>query len=81
MAMMGEDVLEGLQENIHQIGHIQFADCPGRHEPDTAQIPYEQIFHGLSKVLMRAILRQNINLKWLKSVIYMEKYFSDDVNI
>lgn len=44
MAMMGEDVLEGLQENIHQIGHIQFADCPGRHEPDTAQIPYEQIF-------------------------------------
>lgn len=63
MAMMGEDVLEGLQENIHQIGHIQFADCPGRHEPDTAQIPYEQIFHGLSKVLMRAILRQNINLK------------------
>ena len=27
MAMMGEDVLEGLQENINLIGHIQFADC------------------------------------------------------
>lgn len=63
MAMMGEDVLEGLQENIHQIGHIQFADCPGRHEPDTAQIPYEQIFLGLSKALMRVTLRQNTSLK------------------
>lgn len=49
MAMMGEDVLEGLQENIHQIGHIQFADCPGRHEPDTAQIPYEQIFSWIKQ--------------------------------
>lgn len=63
MAMMGEDVLEGLQENIHQIGHIQFADCPGRHEPDTAQIPYEQIFHGLNKARMTVTLQQNINLK------------------
>ena len=29
MAMMGEDVLEALKENIAEIGHIQFADCPG----------------------------------------------------
>ena len=28
MAMMGEDVLIALQENIDWIGHIQFADCP-----------------------------------------------------
>lgn len=26
MAMMGEDVLSALQENIQDIGHIQFAD-------------------------------------------------------
>ena len=43
MAMMGEDVLSALQENIDWIGHIQFADCPGRHEPDTAQIDYSSI--------------------------------------
>ncbi|WP_291370105.1 MULTISPECIES: hydroxypyruvate isomerase family protein, partial [unclassified Acinetobacter] len=49
MAMMGEDVLQALQENIHDIGHIQFADCPGRHEPDTAQIHYAEIFQWLNQ--------------------------------
>ena len=36
-----------LAENIHDIGHIQFADCPGRHEPDSAQIPFADIFKWL----------------------------------
>lgn len=44
MAMMGEDVLTTLQENIEQIGHIQFADCPGRHQPCTGDIDYQAIF-------------------------------------
>lgn len=48
MAMMGENVLEELKENILEIGHIQFADCPGRHEPDTAQIHFKEIFDWLS---------------------------------
>lgn len=47
MAMMGEDVLEALKENIAEIGHIQFADCPGRHQPNTASIPYYEIFQWL----------------------------------
>lgn len=49
MAMMGEDVLEGLQENIESIGHIQFADCPGRQEPDTGKIDYAQLFAWLKQ--------------------------------
>ncbi len=48
MAMMGENVSEALQENIDNIGHIQFADCPNRHEPDTANIAYSEIFNWLS---------------------------------
>ena len=48
-AVMGEDVLEALKENIHDIGHIQFADCPGRHEPDTAQIHFAEIFQWLNQ--------------------------------
>ena len=47
MAMMGEDVLEGLMQNIHQIGHIQFADCPHRHEPDTGTLNLREIFAWL----------------------------------
>ena len=48
MAMMGEDVLSALQENIENIGHIQFADCPGRHQPLTGQIDYQAIFAYLA---------------------------------
>ncbi|WP_343595402.1 TIM barrel protein [Acinetobacter sp.] len=47
MAMMGEDILETLQENITQIGHIQFADCPDRHEPNTGSIHYKKIFNWI----------------------------------
>ena len=49
MAMMGEDVLDTLKENINQIGHIQFADCPGRHEPNTAAVNYTDIFQWLEQ--------------------------------
>ena len=38
-----------LQENIDVIGHIQFADCPGRHEPDTAHIDFPNVFKWLSQ--------------------------------
>ncbi|RKG52980.1 hydroxypyruvate isomerase [Acinetobacter cumulans] len=47
MAMMGENLMESLQENIDVIGHIQFADNPGRHEPDTGNIDYAVIFDWL----------------------------------
>ncbi len=47
MAMMDEDILETLQENIASIGHIQFADCPGRHQPNTGSIRYHDIFQWL----------------------------------
>ncbi|ANF82493.1 hydroxypyruvate isomerase [Acinetobacter sp. NCu2D-2] len=49
MAMMGEDVLDALKENIADIGHIQFADCPGRHEPNTAAVNYSDIFQWLER--------------------------------
>lgn len=49
MAMMQENVLDVLKENIEQIGHIQFADCPGRHQPDTADLNFQEIFEYLKK--------------------------------
>lgn len=44
MQRMQEDVLRCLQENIRDIGHIQFADVPGRHEPGTGRMNYDEIF-------------------------------------
>lgn len=44
MAMMGEPVLQALQDNLSQIGHIQFADYPNRHQPSTGTLDFQAIF-------------------------------------
>ncbi|WP_130803323.1 hydroxypyruvate isomerase family protein [Acinetobacter ihumii] len=82
MAMMGEDVLEGLKENIDQIGHIQFADCPGRHEPDTGNIHFPQIFQWLQHSDYQGIIAAEYRPQHSseQSFVWKEKYFSDDVN-
>ncbi|MEB3754952.1 hydroxypyruvate isomerase family protein [Acinetobacter sp. MD2(2019)] len=49
MAMMGEDLISTLHENIHQIGHIQFADCPNRHEPNTGDLHFNRIFEWIKQ--------------------------------
>lgn len=38
MAMMEEDIPASLRRNLHNIGHVQFADWPGRHEPGTGAL-------------------------------------------
>lgn len=79
MAMMGENVLEALQENLHQIGHIQFADCPHRHQPDTANIKYTDIFEYLTnsnyKGFVAAEYKPSPNSE--QSFAWKEKYFSE----
>ena len=50
MAMMGEALEQSLTRHITDIGHIQFADVPGRHEPGTGQLDFARIF-GCLKAL------------------------------
>jgi hydroxypyruvate isomerase len=78
MAMMGEDVLQGLQENIQAIGHIQFADCPGRHEPDTAQIMYANIFEWLQHSSYDGFIAAEYRPKTVstQSFAWKAKYFA-----
>src|SRR6218665_1601845 len=55
MSRMGEDILGALRSNLPLIGHIQFADNPGRHEPGTGSIDYPPIF---------SLLRDNDYAGW-----------------
>jgi hydroxypyruvate isomerase len=38
------DLTRRIVENLDLIGHIHVADVPGRHEPGTGEINYEQLF-------------------------------------
>jgi hydroxypyruvate isomerase len=44
MQMMGENPEKFIAEHADKIGHIQFADCPGRGQPGTGRIDFERLF-------------------------------------
>lgn len=81
MAMMGEDVFEGLRENIANIGHIQFADCPNRHEPDTGKINFSEIFDWLKHHYTGVISAEyKPSQASSQSFAWKNKYFPQDIN-
>lgn len=41
---MGEDVIEFIAQHVDKIGHIQFADSPGRGQPGTGNIDFKRVF-------------------------------------
>jgi len=43
-ARMGLDPLSELATNLALVGHVQFADAPGRHEPGTGRIEFEPLW-------------------------------------
>jgi hydroxypyruvate isomerase len=47
MQIMEGDLIRSLQRLMPRIGHIQFADNPGRHEPGTGEINFRSIFQAL----------------------------------
>jgi hydroxypyruvate isomerase len=49
MQMMGEDSEKFIAEHADKIGHIQFADCPGRGQPGTGRIDFNQLFAAIEK--------------------------------
>ena len=44
LQMAGEQPETFIAEYAEQIGHIQFADCPGRGQPGTGQIDFKRVF-------------------------------------
>jgi len=49
MQMMGEKSEEFIAEHADKIGHIQFADCPGRGQPGTGRIDFDRMFSAIEK--------------------------------
>ena len=49
MQMMGDKPDEFIARYADKIGHIQFADCPGRGQPGTGQINFEHVFSAIEK--------------------------------
>lgn len=50
MAIMEGRLVARLGEILPRIGHIQFADHPGRHEPGTGKIDYPAVFEALDRL-------------------------------
>jgi hydroxypyruvate isomerase len=44
MSIMGDDLAATIEANLARIGHMQFADVPGRHEPGTGEIDFPALF-------------------------------------
>lgn len=50
MQIMEGDLIPTMQKILPYIGHIQFADTPGRHEPGTGEINYPNIFAAIDQM-------------------------------
>ncbi|PPR77484.1 MAG: Hydroxypyruvate isomerase [Alphaproteobacteria bacterium MarineAlpha2_Bin1] len=50
MHRMGEDIIKTIIKNFPYIGHIQIADYPGRNQPGTGKINFDEIFQTLKKL-------------------------------
>lgn len=49
MLMMGEKPEAFITKHADKIGHIQFADCPGRGQPGTGQADFDRLFSAIEK--------------------------------
>ncbi len=49
VAMMGDPVVETFERWTPRVGHIQFADAPGRHEPGTGTIDFGSVFAAIDR--------------------------------
>jgi hydroxypyruvate isomerase len=48
LALAGEDPVGSIARAGTLIGHVQFADAPGRHEPGTGRLPFPAILEALA---------------------------------
>ncbi len=77
MQIMEGNLVNRMQEILDRIGHVQFADTPGRHEPGTGEINFPYVFEALDKMGWEGWLAAEYNpsgpttetLEWLQPYI------------
>ncbi|WP_116918853.1 hydroxypyruvate isomerase [Tamilnaduibacter salinus] len=50
MQIMEGDLIRTLRRSLSRIGHVQFADNPGRHEPGTGEVAFPAVFRALDEM-------------------------------
>ena len=50
MQIMEGYLVETIRDNLDKIGHIQFADTPGRNEPGTGEINFPNLFDAIDEM-------------------------------
>ncbi len=50
MQIMEGNLIRTIGQNIERIAHMQLADVPGRHEPGTGEINFENVFHAIDEM-------------------------------
>jgi len=50
MQRMEGNLVATIRTHINRIGHIQIADCPGRHQPGTGEINYEYVLGEIERL-------------------------------
>ncbi|MCX5810203.1 MAG: hydroxypyruvate isomerase [Proteobacteria bacterium] len=74
MQVMEGNLTETIRRHIDTIGHIQIADNPGRHEPGTGEINFENLFRFIDEIgyngfigcEYKPLAGTEEGLKWLK---------------
>jgi len=49
MQMMNEDIIEFIKQYGNKIGHIQFADVPGRGQPGAGTMNFDNLFRSIEQ--------------------------------
>jgi hydroxypyruvate isomerase len=49
MQIMEGNLINNINKHIADIGHIQIADNPGRHEPGTGEINFPNLFKAIDQ--------------------------------
>ncbi|MDO6563093.1 TIM barrel protein [Amphritea sp. 1_MG-2023] len=77
MQIMEGNVIHTLKKHLNNIGHIQFADVPGRHEPQTGELNFRNIFQalddmgysGVTSLEYKPSVSTTESLHWLKQIV------------